>query len=303
MIISELGNQAGFFSTFFFTLNHYIFAKKKNIRFVVKTNNWLYNSWTDYFEPITRTDREWSLEIPQTFGHQKVLENFPLFEYRNAIPEVFVYNPKMKAQIDAIKRDLGVLQPGSYDAIYIRRGDKLIHEATFSATEDYVSVLLAKNPDCKTVFLQTDDYTCYEELIDVLASRKSTIKVITLCDSTMRGMVNFDSCYKDLDWASKEHTYPQNCAYLQKVEKTMRETKSLNRMNDREIYDHQVEMLAGIDILLHSGICVCDYRSNVSRFVKLAHDNSSAVFDVNRPNIEIDYNNCFCPGYIQSMCY
>ena len=51
------------------------------------------------------------------------------------------------------------------------------------------------------------------------------------------------------------------------------------------------------NILINSNICICDFQSNVSRFVKLAHKNSDNVFDIINPNSDIDYNKKVCPGY------
>jgi len=54
-------------------------------------------------------------------------------------------------------------------------------------------------------------------------------------------------------------------------------------------------MIIGIDFCLKSNICVCDYQSNVSRFIKLAHSNPVHVYDV--LNQEIDYNKLICPAF------
>jgi hypothetical protein len=54
-------------------------------------------------------------------------------------------------------------------------------------------------------------------------------------------------------------------------------------------------MLIGIDIVLNSKICVLDYESNVSRFIKLAHSNPNNVFDINKKVISL--NTILFPAY------
>jgi hypothetical protein len=67
-------------------------------------------------------------------------------------------------------------------------------------------------------------------------------------------------------------------------------------MNNEEIYNHTLEMLIGIDIVLKSNIVVTDYSSNVARFIKLKHSNSDNVYDVISKSNNIDYNKMICPS-------
>ena len=53
MIISIFDNKSGFFSMFFFFVNHYIYALKNNLNFEINNANWLFKynlGWEDYFE-------------------------------------------------------------------------------------------------------------------------------------------------------------------------------------------------------------------------------------------------------------
>jgi hypothetical protein len=54
-------------------------------------------------------------------------------------------------------------------------------------------------------------------------------------------------------------------------------------------------MIIGIDICSKSNICICDYQSNVSRFIKLFHNNPNNVYDI--INEDIDYNKIQNPAY------
>jgi hypothetical protein len=64
-----------------------------------------------------------------------------------------------------------------------------------------------------------------------------------------------------------------------------------------EIRSHTIELLSGVDIVCKSNICITDYQSNVSRFIKLYHTNSSNVYDVSNPDLDIDYNKIICPTF------
>jgi hypothetical protein len=70
--------------------------------------------------------------------------------------------------------------------------------------------------------------------------------------------------------------------------------KSVESMNPTEILTHTTDMLVGVDIILDSEVCVLDYQSNVSRFIKLAHK-KNLVYDV--LNTEIDMDKTICPAY------
>ena len=68
-------------------------------------------------------------------------------------------------------------------------------------------------------------------------------------------------------------------------------------MNKKEIYNHTINLIVGIDIVLKSKFCVTDYQSNVGRFIKLAYNNSDNVFNVLDENNDIDYTTKICPAF------
>jgi hypothetical protein len=281
MLISILDRSAGFYSIFHFTLNHLIYCKKNNISFQLDTTQWLFkykDGWTDYFQPFEIKNGEEGQRPNKSvkyIKHYQTAGNFPLYEYTNVIKEIYVYNDAVVSEIEKTKLKLN-LQQGTYDAIFIRRGDKLISESIYIPTDKYADLLLEKNPDCQTIFLQTDDYRAFIELEDYIKTRGLNIKAITLCDPSINGMVIF------------EH------AHRKKLQTT---TKMVTELNPEEMYKHTLDMLIGVDILLNSNICVCDYQSNVSRFVKLAHNHPNNVYDVMNPTEDIDMNRVECPSF------
>jgi len=73
--------------------------------------------------------------------------------------------------------------------------------------------------------------------------------------------------------------------------------KPINQMNNEEIYNHTLDMIVGIDMVLNSSLVITDYSSNVARFIKLKHENSDCVYDVISQTNYIDYNKIICPSY------
>jgi len=294
MIITKLDKSAGFYSLFFFMVNHYLYAKKNNLQFKVDSCNWLFKydkGWEDYFKNIDINDA--NICEDKYFYHHQQIEDFSITEYKNIIKEIYIYNDYIKNRIEITKQKLSLK---NYDSIFIRRGDKLSGESNYISTEKYIEVLLSKNQNCHTIFLQTDDYNCYLELKNYLTKNKLDIHIITLCkEETKGGMIIFNCNKAGIEWAFKEHI--ENKEYISSVIENLRNFTSIDKLNNNQIYEHTTEMLVGIDIVLNSNISICDFSSNVSRFIKLAHNNSNNVYDVINPDKDIDWNKTICPSF------
>ena len=300
-LISILGNSAGFYSGYFFLLNHYNYCKRHKIEFVMKSDSWLYKSqcgWIDYFEPIELD----TSEIPLDYKNDKIkifeqghhIEKQPIKEYQIAIRETYKFNDRTKCRIEEIKSRLG-LEPGKYDAIYIRRGDKLADENVYRPAAIYLFILLLKNPLCETVFLQTDDYMCFLELQEYINSRNLKIRLLTTCLSSARGSITNEKYRNDL--ALSLHHKTQNHEYISKISTELTNTITISGMDYETIYEHTIDLLSSVDITTHSNICVTDYESNVGRFIKLAHICPERVFNILKHDSDIDYNVLECPAY------
>ena len=193
--------------------------------------------------------------------------------------------------------DLVYLEPDTYDCIYIRRGDKLIAESLYLKTDRYIEVLLEKNPDCKRIFLLTDDYNSYIDLNEYIHRNNLDINVITTCDPNTKGIVvydtkldvQFDNC---IIQNSREHTQ-----YFEKVRKDLQESTPLDKMSPDEIKEHMNDLLVGVDIALHSKNCILDKFSNVARFISVAHKDYKKVHDIRYLNENISMNWTQCPSY------
>ena len=295
MIISILGRKAGFYSELFFLMNHYLFCKKTNNNFNINSANWLFKynkGWEDYFRDINIID---SCDFYNgIYGHHDQIDNFSIKEYKIAIKDIYIYNEIVTTEIKKIKQQLQL--KNDYDAIFIRRGDKLVNESEFIKSEKYVDSLLSKKKNCNTIFVQTDDYNCYLEIKDYIEKNNLNINVITLCKKkNIGGMVIFNYYKNSIEMASKDHKI--NGDYLTSVIDNLRSIVSVDQLNNEEIYEHTLEMIIGIDIVLNADKVICDYSSNVSRFIKLANKNSDNVFDVNNLDNDIDWEKYICPAF------
>jgi uncharacterized protein YqfB (UPF0267 family) len=297
MITTILSKSAGFYSQLFFLLNHYLYAKRNNLSFKVKSHEWLFkfkNGWDDYFKNIDiKMNNKHDLNNA-CFGHHQQIFECTITEYKNAIKEIYVYNDHVYEKIQKIKQQLSLKE--NFDAIFIRRGDKLSGESDFINTEKYIDILLSKKPNCDTIFVQTDDYNCYLDVKEYVKIKQLNINVITLCKEELKGGMIIFNCNKPgIEWAVKEHNV--NKEYISTVLENLRTITPIDKLNNDQIYEHTLDMLTGIDIVLEADIVICDYSSNVSRFIKLANKDSKNVFDVNNPEKDINWNYTKCPAF------
>jgi len=268
MIVSVLDIQAGFFSLFFFLLNHYLYAKENNIPFRIKSDKWMFKyklGWLDYFTSSLIYDE--NCQDAQLKFHNQVFKNYCLDDYITAIKEIYTLNDLMKEKIELKIQEL----PKKYASIFIRRGAKLMSESRLILSNQYLQKLLELDPTVTDVFVQTDDYTAVEEIRHLISSNDLSINVHTLCPPEMRG--EFVSCY--LNNYVSNVSYLNN-QYLQFI-KQKTQVKALDHFTPEEMKEHTERMLIGIDICLRSSICILDYQSNVSRFIKLAHPTPDCV--------------------------
>ena len=296
MIVTLLLKNQGFYSILFFVLNHYLYCKKNKLNYKMNTDNWLFKSidgWVDYFKAVElHYAEDTSTETIYYDQYNTVLDSFTLQEYREAIQEMYIYNEKTKAQIEEVKQQYHL--NNNYSAIFIRRGDKLIQESNYYHASIYIQRLLLKDPTCKRIFIQTDDYNCVLEAKEFIEYHKLNIEIITLCKEHTKGMVIISHQQNLLQHVLNQSLFSKNNNYLLS-NKTLASFKPVDQMNPDEIYQHTMDMLVGIDIVLQSNVCIIDFESNVSRFIKLAHSNPQNVYEIN--NRIIDFSKQIFPAY------
>jgi hypothetical protein len=321
LLISNWDTGSGFYSQLLFKLNHYLYCKKYNINYKTNSDNWQYKfktGWTDYFNDVTLNSKQ--MEAPRMHtlnGCCTILEQFPLSDYVSTVKEYYNYNTQTESHIKQVKANLN-LKDGEYGAIYIRRGDKLVDEIKFIPSNKFVELLLEKYPNCTTIFVQTDDYNSYLEVKDYIdknynggndgndgndgnGGNGGKIKVLTLCPPTNFGSIAhsgyIDKMKNDKISTLKEgtETLSENKEYIKKINNNL--AKPISDMTPEERYEHTMELLTGVDICTKSKICVCDYNSNVSRFIKIAHNHFDSVYDINKTDSQISLNTLKCPGF------
>jgi hypothetical protein len=287
-----MGKESGFFSMFFFTLNHALFAKSNNMNFKINTDDWLFkfkDGWVDYFEPYEIKDKTQLFHVVKRYP--TVLTEYSIADYKNILPLIYRYNQNTKNYINDAKTRLNLVD-GLYDSIFVRRGDKLISgESHYNSADKYLDLLVLKNPAAKIVYVQTDDYGVIEEMRTHISKKQMTLEIKTLCEESERGAVVFSN-YKDID-----NYVGKDSEYVMKNKESLANIKSVQQMSQIEVYDHTLTMIAGIDIVCKSNICILDYSSNVGRFIKLFHSNSENVINLLDPTKDIDYKKMICPAY------
>ena len=297
-IVSVLHKYSGFFSMFFFFVNHYIHAKKNNWDFQVNCDDWLFkafNGWEDYFENIDIV-RNVEIETKKVTAElNKTFIEYSIEEYKNVLPEIYKYNDRIKSLIDSRKNKLK-LKTNKYSSIFIRRGDKLLTESNYIHGEVYLKKLLELNPSCKTIYLQTDDYTCFNEINDYIKDKKLNIKLLTMCEENCKGIIAF-SYHKNSLVNEENYSIDKNVEYLKNNKESFIDSKPVDQMNSEEIYLHTMKMIIGIELVLQSNLVVTDYSSNVARFIKLMHVDSECVYDVITDTNELDYDKVKCPSW------
>jgi hypothetical protein len=294
IVISNLSKNAGFYSELFFLLNHYLYCKDNKINFKINSDNWLFkykDGWTDYFEPIELKFYE-NLKEKNVY-HKDILTEFTINDYKEAINDVYKYNDFTKTNIEKTIENLN-LKNKQYSSIFIRRGDKLASESIIINEDEYLKILLDKNPNCNHLFVQTDDYNSVINLQKLIDEKKINIKIYTLCPIEQYGTIVLNREKNNLLNACSENE--TNKKYLSENINKMTNNKSVEDMNNEEIKQHTLDMIIGIDIVKNSDYCILDYQSNVSRFIKLFHNNPNNVINIMDVNNDIDYNKKICPG-------
>jgi len=170
IVVFELTNSAGFFSTFWFLCKAYLYAKENNWPFFIESTSWQYtykDGWHDYFKTLTNFKKD---QHPPTtdikrYSHNNI-GNVPDYSIRRyidtAIKEIYILNDNIQQIInDKIK------EYGTYKSLYIRRGDKT-SERIVSTAEILAQTSL--KDDGSRIFVQTDDYRAVEEVKAALPS-------------------------------------------------------------------------------------------------------------------------------------
>ena len=289
-------NDGGFFCQIWKLVSNYLYAKKYNLQFLIDDSKWLFKNklgWRDYFTSLSLVSEQTTIYNPihdQCNIEDARLNQFSLNEYINAIKEIFVFNSNM----DNIYKKKKALLPDMYNSIMIRRGCKMYGESKYISTDNYVKKLIEINNF--DIFVQTDDYTAYEEVCKVVKDYGLNINVTTTCPLTQRGAFVFN--YQP-DIGSPISNL--NNEYLLNLKNVNQ--KSINSYSAEEMKEHVEEMLIGLKLCAESNYLVTDFQSNVTRFLLCIHNNPAHILsigDVNKPLFNVALK-CPAHGFIASL--
>jgi hypothetical protein len=257
-------NDGGFFCQLWKLASNILYAKKNYLKLFVDDSTWMFAhtlGWRDYFTSLQLVREQETLPQP-IHGECGVdddrLHQFELDEYMNICKEIYKLNDNMEVLYKKQRDQL----PALYHAIMIRRGDKMYGESLYIETHKYIDTLLDKAH--RDIFVQTDDYTAYEEVYQYCKTHYPHINVTTTCPLTKRGAFVFN--YQPNVGCS---TSELNNSYLLQLSNISQ--KSVNSYSRDEMREHVEEMLVGLQICMNSEYLCIDFQSNVTRYLFCCH--------------------------------
>lgn len=258
----KLSREAGFFSDTFRILPIFLYAYQTGASVKIDSSDWLFKvskGWSDWFStlPEPATGLEDSVD-ESAFKEHKI---YTWEMYSEAARYIYQLQPSLLQKVKDIQNELR-LQEGEYASVFIRRGDKLYEESVYLPTDYYVKKVLKAYPECRTLFVQTDDIRAVEEIREHFPD----LRVVSTCPPDKYGAYVF--FYKPKE--ASDHGLPQNAEYFKSLEEKP-EQKIVDAYSSDEMRAHVEEMLIGLELCKRSVVCGLDYQSNTSRYLALTH--------------------------------
>jgi len=278
-------NSGGYCNQLWHLVGYYLVAKKNNLEFFIDDSCWNLShtdGWRDYFSSLNRIKDTNIIPEPIYIANNDVgdkyvhlqLNDFTINEYRNALNEIMQLNFCLSQQLKDILKKFN-LKVGEFDAIMIRRGVKISTESIYIETEKYVNELL--NKGTKTIFVQTDDYNAYTEVCNIIKNKNTDIKVYTICPKHKQGIIAY-KC--EINILHHNTIIPKYNNYLNNLLSNC--TKTLEEYTKEEMQIHMEESIVGMEICLLSRFLALDLQSNITRYLKVRHNNPTNVICIDR---------------------
>jgi SAM-dependent methyltransferase len=208
-LVYSLGNR-GFYAEISTVARAMIYAWCHDLQLVLDCEEFAWaheKGWADYFEPFCPDHRSIDPErIKKRVAFKLSGNQKPFKELRSYMPEEFdfgntrlqgfqsilaffmklIFRPVADCQavIDELSASLNL--PPEYDAIHIRRGDKVGDEDVYYPTDIYLDRLRPLGLG-RTLFVMSDSYQAVEEVRDSLQERNSTARVVSLIEPQRTG--------------------------------------------------------------------------------------------------------------------
>jgi hypothetical protein len=253
----DLENENGFFSVYFFLLSTYIYAVKTDQMLCIKDDKWKFtylNGLDDYFilnKRILKYSSSPPVPDAYLFCHMKeppMRVRPTLNDYRIYSKELYTVRPDILQSYDL---------PAKYNSIFIRGGDKLIHEAKPHVIAEYVKCLVKLDTDIEDLFVHSDDNRLVEQVKQYIEEHQIPLRVHKITDERCNG----------------------GAVIMKRLRHGIcKDIQSIDEMDAHEKYTHTVLMLNAIEIMRKSENIIVSYDTNVSRFMKLNFDCN--VYDI-----------------------
>ena len=274
LIFQLPGNDGGYCNQLWRFVGNYLCAQKLKKTFIVDDSVWIFKNdkgWNDYFNSVLLEKDCKIIQKPKykTIPLEK-LPKFTLLQYRESFKNIMILNSSLQTKLNNIMKKFNLIN-NNFDAIMMRRGSKLFQESYFIETETYLNKLVEKNT--KIIFLQTDDYDCYDELKQMIKKRNLDIKLYTICPEYKRGGTTVYS--RELDHIKKNIHKSRHPKYIKNFVKKIK--KSEQDYTPEEMKIHMEEMIVGLEICLLSRYLSTDLQSNITRMLYTRHNNPNNV--------------------------
>jgi hypothetical protein len=261
---------------FIFLAENIYYANLKQMKFYIEdtTFPFKYNKgWHDYFNSLDSIQDldviPSPLEVYNRWNHN--LSSIPLKIYRTIFDSIIILQPYLQKMLENIQNKYGLIS-NEYDALMIRRGDKLHAESAYVSVSEYLDLLVNKNS--KKIFLQTDDYGVYLEALDYLHEKyeDKNIELITICPSWKRGTITYKYEY---DKIMLERQTTRNKEYIEYLLK--HNICPIDQLPADKMKEHNDEVIIGLEICRLSRYFSCDFQTNVTRYIYIRHQNPDNV--------------------------
>ena len=289
-LIFHLQQHGGFFCQLWKLTSNLLYARQQNLQFFIDDSQWLFTNtlgWRDYFASLQLVSEQSSIPLPihpECALEDMRLHQFTLHDYFVVCKEIYVLNDKLTQRYERQR----TLLSDHYHSIMIRRGDKMYGESLYISTNQYINALFEKAP-LLDLFVQTDDYTAFEEVYQYCKTTYPHITVHTTCPSTKRGAFVFN--YQPSVGSTISEL---NHNYL--LQLTTISQKSVNSYSSEEMKEHVEEMLVGLQLCMNSEYLSTDFQSNVTRYLLCCHKNPEHVLGIE--SLLLPYTiKLKCPAY------
>ncbi len=248
-----------------------LYCVDKKIQFKLDSSSWNSGNWEDYFLPFCDNYKGFTgspdlifhksrknlikgkliefLYSKHTVLDKKIwneMRSTSFFKKKFYIPElnidggIFEAKQKIFSIIykynNTIKQQLTELPPKEFAGIHVRRGDKLIEEASLFEVEKYIKIISEKTPHINTIFIASDSY----EVVEEFETHYPNYTLVTFIPESSMG-------------------------HLQ---------KNFNLSTKEQRFANTLLLLKDINFLTRSTIFVGTYSSNIGRLIALLRNDS-----------------------------